>query len=350
MTQTPRRRPATAPATMTVGYPPGADSRQWEVPIDVYRAGEAKAWIEQQLAYERDRKAAQQQKVDDRLAQEFTTIKQGLGQLDAMRDQITMLEQALASYKAADEARQVELTAVRSAADEAIGVGTNAVATTRDLSVASTQAADLLDRLRTTADDLETRLERVFEDYDRKVALLEAQAVQLGNTIRNQERAFQELVSKLEDKVAAVELKVNKADVTAQDALTTAQAAQRANRNGNDIQAAADSAGAQAMQQWETSSDTATIRRLLGTDARSLEHLSTALKAMKDQAQEIGGTSVQDAALIADRLIERIRQAQDFQNGFGQEYSFEPDTPNGRGGAAKSAEAAGRGPNRPVLG
>ena len=69
---------------------------------------------------------------------------------------------------------------------------------------------------------------------------------------------------------------------------------------------------------------------------------------MKSQEQEIGGTSVQDAALIAERLIERIRLAQEFENGFGQEYSYDPDTPNGRGGAAKSAVAAGRGPDRKV--
>ncbi|KZR86261.1 hypothetical protein MITS9509_03500 [Synechococcus sp. MIT S9509] len=345
MTSTPRRRPAEQ-AFVTVGYPPGPGSQVWQVPAEVYRAGESKAWIEQQIQIEADRKAARKQKADTALEQEFTTIKQELGQLGSMRDQITALQQTVASYKAADEARQQELSAVRSTADEAIGVGTNAVATTRDLSLATTAAADLLDRLRTTADTLEARLELAFADYNAKVSALEALAQQQAQTIQNQQRAFQEVAANLQGEIAELKAEVRKGQVTSQDALTTAQAAQRANQHGNDIQTAADTAAVTALREWEESSDTATMRRLIGTDARSLDHLSAALRQMKNQEQEIGGTSVQNAAVIAERLVERIRLAQEFENGFGQEFSYQPDTPDGRGRAAKSAVAAGRGPDR----
>lgn len=271
---------------------------------------------------------------DQVIADEFKAIKQGMSQLSGLRSQIVLLEQTVASYEAADAARQQELTAVRSAADEAIGVGTNAVATTRDLSLASTQAADLLDRLRTTADQLETRLERAFADYDRKVEALEALAEQQGITLRNQQAAFQSIASKLEDKIAALESTASKATVTAQNALTTATAATRANQHGNDVQKAADTAALEALRSWEESSDTATMRKLIGTDARSLDHLATALQSMKDQSQDIGGASVQDAAVIAERLIDRIRQAQEFKDSFGTQYASKPDMPNGKGAAA----------------
>jgi hypothetical protein len=351
MVATPRRRKqagSAASATIRVGYPPGPDGRDWDVPFEVYQVGEAKRWIEQQIQAERDAERVVKSDADDALAQEFKTIKRGMGELTAMREQIGLLEQALASRVAADKARQEELASVRSAADQAIGVGNSAVAVTRDLNLASSSAADLLDRLRTTANQLETNLERAFADYDAKIEALAVLAKQQGNTLRNQQQAFQVIAAKLEDKVATLESKVSKADVTAQDALTTAQSAQRSNSNGNDIQTAADNAAATAMQEWETSSDTATIRKLIGTDARTLDHLAVALKSMKDQDKDLGGTSVQDAAVVAMRLIDRIRQAQEFKDGQGQEYSFEPDTPNGRGGAAKSAAAAGRGPDRKV--
>ena len=333
MTTTPRRKQQQA--AITVFYPPDSPSRrEWQVPEEVYRVGEAKAWIEQQLRGEAEAKARVEREADQVIASEFQSIKQGMSQLKGLRSQIGLLEQTVASYEAADAARQQELTAVRSAADEAIGVGTNAVATTRDLSLATTGAADLLDRLRTTADQLETRLERAFADYDRKVEELESLAKQQGQTIRNQQAAFQAVVSKLEGKIESLESKVSKADVTAQNALTAATAATRANQHGNDVQTAADTAAVDALRSWEESSDTAVMRKLIGTDARSLDHLAQALKTMKDQSQPLGGTSVQDAAVIAERLIDRIRNAQEFKDGFGTEYASKPDMPNGKGAAA----------------
>ena len=349
MVATPRRRASRQQPTQTVFYPPdGPDRRQWDVPLEVYRTGMSKEWIEQQLRAERDAEAEVSRRADNALVQEFQTIKEGMGKVSAMREAITVLEQTVESYKAADAAREAELSAVRSAADKAIGVGTNAVATTRDLSLASTQAADLLDRLRTAASAFERQLALAMDQHQAKLEEMQALATQQANTIRNQQRAFQEVVAKLEDRVAELDGTVRSATVAAEDALTTAKAAQRANQHGNDVQTAADSAAAQALQSWETSSDTATMRKLIGTDARSLDHLAQALTSMSNQAQDIGGTSVQDAATIALRLVDRIRQAQEFQDGIGFQYSHEPDTPNGRGGAAKSAAAAGRGRDNPV--
>ena len=348
MTTTPRRQQQEA--TVRVFYPPDSpERREWQVPAEVYKVGQAKAWIEQRLRGEAEAKVRVEREADQVIASEFQSIKQGMSQLKGLRSQIGLLEQTVASYEAADAARQQELKAVRSAADEAIGIGTNAVATTRDLSLATTGAADLLDRLRTTADQLETRLERAFADCDRKVEELEALAKQQGQTIRNQQAAFQTVVAKLEDKISELDSTASKADVMAQNAYTTATAATRANQHGNDVQTAADTAALEALRSWEESSDTATMRKLIGTDARSLDHLATALQSMKDQSQDIGGTSVQDAAVIAERLIDRIRQAQEFKDGFATEYAYDPDMPGGNGKAAKSGSAKGRGGPKPLL-
>ena len=348
MVATPRRRPAQQ-ATVPVFYPPlSDDARQWNVPAEIYRVGESKAWIEQQLRAEADAEASIKRQADDSLAEEFQTIKQGMGQLGSLREQIDVLEQTVASYQAADVARQQELIAVRSAADEAIGIGTNAVATTRDLSLATTSAADLLDRLRTTAEDLEGRLERAFADYTIKVVQLEKLAEDQKQTVSANQRAFQVVAAKLEGQIAALDQKVEQVSVTAQNARIDAMAAERVNRSGSDIQKAADEAAVMALRQWEESSDTAQMRKLIGTDARSLDHLSGALQSMKNKGKDLGGTTVQDATEIALRLIDRIRQAQDFGDGYGMETAREPDFPNGHGGAAKSAAAAGQGPTRPV--
>ena len=348
MTTTPRRN--RQEATVSVFYPPDSpDSRQWNVPAEVYKVGQAKAWIEQQLRGEEAAKEQISREADQVIASEFQSIKQGMSQLKGLRSQIGLLEQTVASYEAADAARQQELTAVRGAADEAIGVGRNAVVTTRDLSLATTAAAELLDRLRTTAETLEAKLELAFADYGEKVEKLEALAQQQGITLRNQQAAFQIIAAKLEDKIAELESKVSTAAVTAQNALTTANAATRSNQHGNDVQTAADTAAADALRSWEESSDTAVMRKLIGTDARSLDQLAQALKTMKDQSQALGGTSVQDAAVIAERLIDRIRNAQEFKDGFATEYAYDPDMPGSGGRAAKSGAANGRGGPKPVL-
>ena len=319
--------------TVRVGYPPDSpDTKQWDVPRRVYEAGMAKDWIEDQIASETDRAERKEAAVNQELEREFQTVRKGLGELQSLRQQIVSLEQTVSAYESADRARQSELAAVKSAQSEVLGVGNDAVATTRDLSLATTGAAEILDRLRTTMASVEDQLALAWERINELLNHIESQVEDARKTGQTRQRLEQEASNRLIGALGALEARVAKAEVTAQNALTTATAAERSNQNGNDLQKAADQGAKQAMADWETSSDTATIRKLLGTDHRSLAHMQLALETIT--SDEIGGVPVQEAKEVAVRLLTRIAEAQDFRDSFGVAAADSPDTSDGTGKAA----------------
>ena len=287
----------------------------------------------EQIAAEEDSKQRFEQQVDRELSREFQTMRKGLQEMTDLREQISTLQLGSSPYEsAADRARQSELAAVKSAAQDAIGIGDNAVVTTRDLSMATTAAAELLDRLRTTMALVETDLATAWERINELLNHIEGQVDDARKTGQTRQRLEQEASNRLMDAIGDLEARVAKAEVTAQNALTNATAAERANQNGNDTQKAADQAAQQAFLNWEGSSDTATIRKLLGTDHRSLAHMQLALDTIS--SNEIGGVPVQEAKEVAVRLLARIADAQEFRDGFGVAAADTPDTNDGSGKAA----------------
>ena len=323
---------AKAASSVSVLYPPGPTGQEWMVPSDVFASGEAARWIEQQRKLDARHQAEQERVADEALLSEFRSMESKLGQVEQLQGTIANLQQTVASYEAADEARQSELQALRSSQDSIAGIGTEAGQTLAGLHSASTSAAFLLDELRRTASTLETQIATAFNAADQRIEALEKQLADARNSAVTRQRLEQELVGKLEDQVAALEAKVIQATQAADEALMNAEKAQRANTSAGNIQDAADLAAKQAMADWETSSDTATMRRLIGTDHRNLQHLRLALESL--DSTEIGGVSVQVAQETAQRLIERIALAQDFVEGPGAVAQSAPDMPDGFGNAA----------------
>lgn len=308
------------------------DSRSYKVPQSMVASGQAKAWIEEQQAQESDRKARLAESADRQLAKEFGEIRKSMGELTSLRGQVQNLSDALSASEANAKAQGELISTLQAGVNDFGGSGQDVRSLTAELSTASVTASGLLRELKRVVDEAlaivessSKTLQGMVDDYAKEVEAHKA-------AHKASQQLLQEAQARFFKQVAETESAVNEAKVMAQEALTLAAEAKRANTSAVSIQSAADEASRQTMRDWETSSDTSTIRKLLGTDVRSLDHLAMALEQVS--SEEIGGVGVEKAAEVARGLVQRIVEAQGFRDGFGVAAADKPDTSDGSGKAA----------------
>ena len=218
------------PATVRVGY----KGQDYDIPAEISEAnarqpGIAAAYIEDMLAGEANRAAAVQAKNDQAIAEEFSTVKTRLSQLEMQKAVINNLTQENSSLKAANEALMTRVAALEESGGALQGANAEARQASYDLSNASTVAIGTLATLQTENEKLQTTVEAMQQQLDAMQSRLDEkteETVKLGQT-----RLYfqQQQTNRLVSEVGRVEELAAKAEAQAAQALQTAENARRIN-------------------------------------------------------------------------------------------------------------------------
>ena len=214
--------------TIEVGY----NGSKYKVPAEVVRSNMAAAWIEDQLAEERQRVAQRKARRQQSTEAEFASIQTKLKQVDRLSDRVEQQDEAIAAYAAANTALKAQVAALEESGGVLGGANGQARQTAYDLSNATTMAQNTLSELGRVDDVWQRQIDLMQEQIDQLKVDTEAQIEKATKAAATREKLAQERVNRLLDDVARAEARAAKAEAVAAQAERDAQAAQVVNDNG----------------------------------------------------------------------------------------------------------------------
>ena len=217
---------------VSVGY----EGKQYRIPAEIARLnatqpGVAKAWIEEQIAEETDRRQQAKQRKEESVEAEFENISAKLSKVDGIERAMAAMQQSVDAYASANAALNAQVAALEESGGVLGGANSSARQTAFELATQSTAGGAILSQMQSTQLSMERQLDsfqQQLDDFQLAIAKQVTEALAAG---QSRQRLEQEASNRLLDDVGRAEERAAKAEGLAAQALSDAKAAQSLNKN-----------------------------------------------------------------------------------------------------------------------
>ena len=210
-------------AMIEVGY----EGKKYRIPAEIARLnatqpGVAKAWIEEQIAEETDRRQQAKQRKEESVEAEFENISAKLSKVDGIEQAMAAMQQSVDAYASANAALNAQVAALEESGGVLGGANSSARQTAFELATQSTAGGAILSQMQSTQLSMERQLDSFQQQLDDFQLAIAKQVTEALTTGRQRGQLLQEASNRALDEAARAEEIARKAAATGAQALRDA--------------------------------------------------------------------------------------------------------------------------------
>ena len=208
---------------VSVGY----EGKQYLIPTEIARLnatqpGVAKAWIEEQIAEETDRRQQAKARREESVEAEFENISAKLSKVDGIEQAMAAMQQSVDAYASANAALNAQVAALEESGGVLGGANSSARQTAFELATQSTAGGAILSQMQSTQLSMERQLDSFQQQLDDFQLAIAKQVTEALTTGRQRGQLLQEASNRALDEAARAEEIARKAAATGAQALRDA--------------------------------------------------------------------------------------------------------------------------------